>query len=130
MEFLLQIILEPLFFAYFDLVENFTDGKKLKRWQEYLLKIACVIVSTVAIILVLIGLFWIFDVEPFKTCGINFLVIGGSILFIHILIGLFAGANNFVERKREEDILNREIVEEPEPRISYVETDDSADDNI
>ena len=54
MEILLQIILEPLFFAYFDLVEKLIDGKQLKKWQEYLLKIKDIISPFTSFILYII----------------------------------------------------------------------------
>ena len=132
MEIILQIILEPMFYAYYDLVDNFIDGKKLKKWQEYLLKISCLIVFIIAFFLVLIGAFGVNDVEPFKTYGIIFLVVGGIILFIHILIGLFVGTNHFVEEKRKEEVLYNEKNEEnePTPHIYYVDIDNNNDNNL
>ena len=52
-----------------------------------------------------------------------FLIVGGTILLVHILIGLFVGANHFVEEKREEDFLNYEKFEEdePTPPVYYIE---------
>lgn len=132
MEIFLQIILEPLFFAYYDLVDNFIVDKKLKRWQEVLLKISCLIVSLSSIFLVLIGVFWVTDVEPFRTYGIIFLIIGGVILFVHILIGLFVGTNHFIEEKWNEDFLHYKAIEEenPTPQIYYVDNDESNNKNI
>ena len=130
MEILLQIILEPLFFAYYDLVKSFIDDKQLKKWQEYLLKISCLIVSLTSFFLVLIGVFWITDVQPFKTYGIIFLIIGGAILFAHILIGLFVGTNHFVEEKREEESIYYKQIEEdnPNPQIYYIDDDNNNDE--
>jgi len=115
MELLLQLILEPLFFCYYDLVDSFTGDKQLKKWQEYLLKILCLVISLVSIFLVLVGAFWVADVEPFSNYGLIFLIVGGSVLFIHILIGLFVGVNHFVEEKREEELLDFEKIKENEP---------------
>ena len=52
-----------------------------------------------------------------------FLIVGGTILLVHILIGLFVGVNHFVEEKREEDFLDFEKFEEnePTPQIYYIE---------
>ena len=131
MEIFLQIILEPLFFVYFDLVENLTRSKPLKKWMERLLKILCIIISTISIFLVIIGAFWVTDVEPFKTYGTVFLVVGASVLLIHILIGLFVGVNHFAEEKIEEEFLDYQRFEknEPTPQIYYVETNNSEEDN-
>lgn len=123
MEIFLQIILEPIFYAYYDLAENFTDCKKLKKWQEHLLKISCLIVFIIAFFLVLIGgVFVANDIDSFKTCGIVFLIIGGIILFVHILIGLFVGTNHFVEEKRKEEALFNKKFEEnkPAPQVYHV----------
>ena len=124
MEILLQIILEPLFFAYYDLVEYFIDGKEMKKWQEYLLKISCLIISLTSFFLVLIGSFWVTDVNPFKTYGIIFLIVGGVVLFAHIIIGLFVGTNHFIEEKRNEEYLDYTYFEEnePTPQVEYVKT--------
>lgn len=124
MEFLLQIILEPLFFAYYDLVESFTDDQKMKKWQEYLLKISCLITSLISFFLILIGAFWVADAQPFKTYGVIFLIVGGIILFIHILIGLFVGTNHFIEDKMEKEFSDYKKFEEsePTPQIYYIET--------
>lgn len=131
MEIFLQIILEPLFFVYFDLVENLTRSKPLKKWMERLLKILCIIISTISIFLVIIGAFWVTDVEPFKAYGTVFLVVGASVLLIHILIGLFVGVNHFAEEKIEEEFLDYQRFEknEPTPQIYYVETNNSEEDN-
>lgn len=130
MEILLHIIIEPLFFAYYDLVNKFVGKKQLKKWQENLLKVSCLIVSMISFFLVLIGAFWITDVEPFKTYGTIFLIVGGSILFIHILIGLFAGTNHFIEERRKEKNKNNNAINEdnPTPRTRFIDTNNN-DDN-
>ena len=101
MEILLQILLEPIFFAYLDLVEKFLGSKHLKSWQTNLLKVLCLSVSVVSIFLVIIGIFFIMDTQPFITYGKIMLIIGGSILLIHVLIAIFVGANRFIDEKRK-----------------------------
>ena len=132
MELLLQLILEPLFFAYYDLVDSFIGDKQLKKWQEYLLKILCLIISLTSLFFVLIGSFWVTDLEPFKNYGLILLIVGGSILFINILIGLFVGVNHFVEEKREEDFLDFEKFEEnkPAPKIYYIEENNNKNKEV
>ena len=123
--FILEFILEPLFFAYYDLVDSFIGSKQLKKWQEYLLKILCLVISLSSLFLVLIGSFWITDAEPFNKYGLILLIVGGTILLLHILIGMFVGVNHFVEEKREEDILDHERFEEnePTPQVYCIEED-------
>lgn len=132
MELLLQLILEPLFFAYYDLVEFFISDKQLKKWQEYLLKIFCLIISSISFFLVLIGSFWITDVDPFRKYGLIFLIVGGTILFIHILIGLFVGVNHFIKEKKEEDFSDFEKFEknEPTPQIYYIEENNNEKNDL
>ena len=86
----------------------------------------------ISFFLVLIGVFWIADTEPFKTYGTIFLIVGGIVLFIHILIGLFVGTNHFVEEKRKEETLYYKDMKEnePTPQIYYVDLDNSDDDNL
>lgn len=130
MEILLQIILEPIFFAYFDLVQKIFEGKKIKKGLEYFLKILCAVISFTSFMLVILGAFWITDKAPFKTYGTIMLIIGVCILFIHIIIGLFAGINHFVQEKREDESLNRQIFEEhkPTPIIRYIQPNDKDED--
>ncbi len=132
MEIVLQIISEPLFFAYYDLFESLFEDKQLKKRQEYLLKISCLIVSLISVFLVLIGAFWVSDIEPFRTCGVIFLIIGGVFLSAHILIGLFAGTNHFVKEKREEEtsLYNDESEEKITPQIYYIDANNGDDDKL
>ncbi|MBQ4270148.1 MAG: hypothetical protein IJB97_10940 [Clostridia bacterium] len=131
MELLLEIILEPFFFAYFDLAERIFDGKKLKKRQENFLKILCVCVSFVAVMLVLIGGFWIADKQPFKTYGTVMLVVGSLLLLAHILIAFLCGGNRTVEDKdvdeendSAEDLQTDLKDEEPSSIVQYIELDE------
>ncbi len=130
MAILLHVILEPLFFAYYDLFNHFIDGRKLKKWQEYLLKICCLVVSVTAIFMVLIGAFWLAD-EKFKTYGLVLVIVGASVLLIHVIIGLFVGTNHFVKEKHNEEVLDYERFEQkqPTPQIYHIEEDDNVNDN-
>ena len=127
MELLLQLILELSLFTYYDLVDSFIGDKQLKKWQEYLLKILCFVVSLISFFLVIIGSIWINDVEPFNKYGLIFLIVGGTIILVHILIRLLVNVNHFVEEKREEDFLNYEKFEEdePTPQVYYIEEDNN-----
>lgn len=122
----MQIILEPLCFAYFDLVECFFQDKKLKKRNEYFLKIFCAVVSFVCVFLIILGAFWINDASPFKTYGTVMLIVGSSVLSIHVVLALFAGANRLSEEKRSEELLDNQSYEknEPTPIIQYIETED------
>ncbi|MBQ2717644.1 MAG: hypothetical protein IJF75_03480 [Clostridia bacterium] len=131
LEILLHIIFEPLYLAYSDLVESFVDGKNLKKWQENLLKISCLIVSFISLLLIIIGCFWVTDVQPFKTYGIIFLVVGNVVILIHILIGLFSRTKRLKKEKREKELsYYKQFAEnEPTPHIYYIETTNENDEN-
>ena len=127
MEFFLEIILEPILYAYFDFFEGLIGCNRLKKWQENLLIIASSVVFAISAILVIIGIFWAIDAEPFKTYGKVLLIVGVCVLLIHISFALLFGIKRFSKRKREEELLDYEgfIRSNPSPHISCVQTNDS-----
>jgi vacuolar-type H+-ATPase subunit I/STV1 len=121
MEVLLHILLEPLLTAYFSFAESMFEGRKWKKWQENLLKITCFLISFLAIMCVLLGCFWVFDQQPFKTYGAWLLGCGAVVLLFHIVAG------NLVQRKvrkREKECERREclaVLNEREPIVFQVD---------
>ena len=122
MEIIAQIILEPLLYVYADLLEHFVDDLQLKKWQEYLLKISCLVISLASVFLIIIGAFFVTDAEPFKTYGTVFLAVGGSVLVIHIFLGLILGTNHVKEEAEDEISAHQSFTQtEPTPHICYIE---------
>ncbi len=122
MEIILQFILEPLLYTYTDLLERFAKDLQLKKWQEYLLKISCLVISLTSILLIIIGALLVTDAEPFKTYGTVFLAVGGSVLAIHIFLGLILGTNHVKEETEAELSAYQSFTQtEPTPHICYIE---------
>lgn len=126
MEILLEAVLELFLYVYVDLIESFLDEISLKKWQRICLIILCFTLSVGSILLVLIGAFWVIDNQSLKTWGIIFLVVGGCILLIHILLGLFARVHHKVEIKRKEELWSLQSVREKEsqPQIYEIKIDE------
>lgn len=87
-ELILEVVLEAVLEVYADLVEELFGYKKLKKWQENLLKILCISIFFIALILIVIGALFVSDDEPSKTQGLILLIVGGVVLGVHILFVL------------------------------------------
>ena len=87
-ELILEVLLEAVLEVYADLVEELFGYKKLKKWQENLLKILCISIFFIALILIVIGALFVSDDEPSKTQGVILLIVGGVVLGVHILLVL------------------------------------------
>ena len=87
-ELILEVLLEAVLEVYADLVEELFGYKKLKKWQENLLKILCISIFFIALILIVIGALFVSDDEPSKTQGLILLIVGGVVLGVHILLVL------------------------------------------
>ena len=131
MEILLHIVLEPLFYAYYSLVESIFGENRIKKSIENFLKILCLIVSGISLMLIIIGIFWLLDDEPFKTYGLIMLIVGASIILIHILIAIFVLIIHSIEDKIEYKKIEKQILpyqryeeNEPKPIINYTETNE------
>lgn len=119
MELILQIILEPMLFAYSDLAERVIEDRKLSRPAEIVLKILCLAVFLSAFFAAVIGASLLSDPGESRCAGKVLLISGGCVLAIHILISLFCGGNRFVEERRKKEAEDREAYEknEPEPIV-------------
>lgn len=84
-ELIVEVLLEAVWEVYADFVEELIGYKKLKKWQENLLKILCSIIFFIALILIIIGALFVSDDEPSKTQGLILLIVGGIVFGVHIL---------------------------------------------
>ena len=91
LEFVLQIILDTIIYAYVDFVQSLMPEKKLKAWQRNLLMCLCVLVLFISLMLIIVGIFFCLDEEPFRTAGIIMLITGVAITVIQCLLALVAG---------------------------------------
>lgn len=101
-ELILEVLLEVVWEVYADFVEELFGYKKLKKWQENLLKILCISIFFIALILIVIGALFVSDDEPSKTQGLILLIVGGVVLGVHIL---FAVIVRVVRVRKEKKML-------------------------
>ena len=101
-ELILEVFLEVVWEVYADFVEESIGYKKLKKWQENLLKILCISIFFIALILIIIGALFVSDGEPSKTQGLILLIVGGVVLGAHIL---FAVIVRVVRVRKEKKML-------------------------
>lgn len=101
-ELILEVLLEAVLEVYADLVEELIGYKKLKKWQENLLKILCISIFFIALILIIIGALFVSDGEPSKTQGLILLIVGGVVLGVHILFVLIV---RVVRARKEKKML-------------------------
>ena len=101
-ELILEVFLEVVWEVYADFVFDSIGYKKLKKWQENLLKILCCSIFFIALILIIIGALFVSDDEPSKTQGLILLIVGGVVLGAHIL---FAVIVRVVRARKEKKML-------------------------
>lgn len=101
-ELILEVFLEVVWEVYADFVFDSIGYKKLKKWQENLLKILCCSIFFIALILIIIGALFVSDDEPSKTQGLILLIVGGVVLGAHIL---FAVIVRVVRIRKEKKML-------------------------
>ena len=101
-ELILEVFLEVVWEVYADFVFDSIGYKKLKKWQENLLKILCISIFFIALILIVIGALFVSDDEPSKTQGLILLIVGGVVLGAHIL---FAVIVRVVRIRKEKKML-------------------------
>ena len=101
-ELILEVFLEVVWEVYADFVFDSIGYKKLKKWQENLLKILCISIFFIALILIVIGALFVSDDEPSKTQGLILLIVGGVVLGAHIL---FAVIVRVVRVRKEKKML-------------------------
>lgn len=87
--FMMHIILEPLLYAYVDLVEYRLSTKKLKTWQKNLLMCLCVVVIFISFMLIIMGILFCLDEED-RTAGIAMLAVGVVALVVQCILAVFS----------------------------------------
>lgn len=149
LEIVLQIILEPIVYAYVDFVQTLMPDKKLKSWQRNLLMCLCVLVIFISFMLILVGIFFCLDEEPFKTAGIIMLITGVAIMVIQCLLALVVcilkrlgvatnngetlssatDIDNTTDNASEDYIMERCESDEPKPVVRYIDAYEFSQNN-
>lgn len=130
------LIEEPLTEKIEVMVKHFIWDKPWKKWQKVCILIINTLIALVAIMCVIMGVFWSFDAQPFKTWGIVLFIVGVCILLGYFLLWLsLKNANKDKQAKDKNATMKTEEVEEiedyprfedkePTPQIYYMDDDE------
>lgn len=112
MEILLQLILEPMCYAYVEFIENIYIDKKLSKKLEIFLKILCFVLSFIALMFVIIGSIWTTNEPRLKTHGVVLLILGIFVLLVHIIIAII---NHYAIKNRQKKYYAKMFIEKDKP---------------
>ena len=125
--------MENLFDLYVCIAEKFSAGGKLKKWQENLLRVLCVLVFDAMLVLIPFGICLTADGGDAIVPGITMLAVGASVLIVHIALVLCLAKKRETEEKRdiEEDAAETFADGAPEPLVrTFEETESDAEKNL
>lgn len=119
--------MENLFDLYVCIAEKFSAGGKLKKWQENLLRVLCILVFAAMLILLPAGICLTADGKDAAVPGITMLAVGASVLIVHIALVLCLAKKRETEEKRdiEEDAAETFADGAPEPLVRTIEETES-----
>ena len=119
--------MENLFDLYVCIAEKFSAGGKLKKWQENLLRVLCVLVFAAMLVLIPFGICLTADGGDAIVPGITMLAVGASVLIVHIALVLCLAKKRETEEKRdiEEDAAETFTSDDPEPLVRTLEETES-----
>lgn len=124
--------MENLFDLYVCIAEKFSAGGKLKKWQENLLRVLCVLVFAAMLVLIPFGICLTADGKDAAVPGITMLAVGASVLIVHIALILCLAKKRETEEKREieEDAAETFADGAPEPLVRMIEETESDAENF
>lgn len=124
--------MENLFDLYVCIAEKFSAGGKLKKWQENLLRVLCILVFAAMLILLSAGICLTADGKDAAVPGITMLAVGASVLVVHIALILCLAGKRKIEEKRdiEEDAAETFTSDDPEPLVCTIEETESDAENL
>lgn len=119
--------MENLFDLYVCIAEKFSAGGKLKKWQENLLRVLCILVFAAMLILLPAGICLTADGKDAAVPGITMLAVGASVLIVHIALVLCLAKKRETEEKQdiEEDAAETFTSDDPEPLVRTIEETES-----
>lgn len=119
--------MENLFDLYVCIAEKFSAGGKLKKWQENLLRVLCILVFAAMLVLLPFGICLTADGKDAAVPGITMLAVGASVLIVHIALVLCLAGKRKIEEKRdiEEDAAETFTNDDPEPLVRTIEETES-----
>ncbi len=119
--------MENLFDLYVCIAEKFSAGGKLRKWQENLLRVLCILVFAAMLVLIPFGICLTADGGDAIVPGITMLAVGASVLIVHIALVLCLAKKRETEEKRdiEEDAAETFTSDDPEPLVRTIEETES-----
>ena len=119
--------MENLFDLYVCIAEKFSAGGKLKKWQENLLRVLCILVFAAMLVLIPFGICLTADGKDAAVPGITMLAVGASVLIVHIALVLCLAKKRETEEKQdiEEDATETFTSDDPEPLVRTIEETES-----
>lgn len=125
--------MENLFDLYVCIAEKLSACGKLKKWQENLLRVLCILVFAAMLTLLPAGICLTADGGDAIAPGITMLAVGASVLIVHIALVLCLAGKRKIAEKRdiEEDAAETFTSDDPEPLVRTLEeTESGAEKNL
>lgn len=109
----MEVLLQILFEVYLNIGEILVPEKKFKKWQESLLKVACILVGCIIMGFIAAGTAFLVDgVERLRLTAIVLLSVGAVLLSVQItliVIALVHETKKYKEAKAKNNDLNFKI---------------------
>lgn len=109
----MEIILQILFEVYLNIGEILVPEKKLKKWQESLLKVACILISCTILGFMAVGIALLVEgIARLRVTAIVLLSVGAVLLAVQItliVIAVVHGTKKYKEAKAKNNDLNFKI---------------------
>ncbi len=99
----MELLYEIFFEIYLGFWTILVPERKFKKWQETLLKLACILVSLIIFALIFAGICLLCE-TPMKTAGIILLVIGCVLLVTQITLFIIVLVHQIKKEKAEKNL--------------------------
>ena len=124
MEIILQIILEPICYAYADILESIIHEKPNKFLKGFL-GFLCFIVFSASVTAAILGILALIGIIEINTPLLIYIIVGTSLFLLHIAIVVIAF---LLDKKNNDDELKNKLdLKENEPIERYFDGNDETD---
>ncbi len=96
----MEVLFEILFEIYLELWTIFVPEHKFKKWQEYLLKISCILASLIIFALIVAGVCLLTETN-LKAVGITLLTVGCVLLIIQVILFIIVLVHQIKKERAE-----------------------------
>lgn len=124
MEIILQIILEPICYAYADILECLIPEKPNKA-LKYFLCTLCFLIFSASVMAIILGIIVLVGIIEINTPLLIYIIVGTSLFLLHIAIVVIAF---LLDKKNNDDELKNKLdIKENEPIERYFDGNDETD---